>query len=163
MWEGLCCGIKLEDVGRKKSPAHIWILRWGESGEFPKAGGFFEKAGTIQDARKHKTGGGVGGGRLTRVWRVSCQLTWRKLSVQPDKTCVSINFQPKHPGKTTQALHIQAWIRARQKCYSNWGCASTDGVKEMKLISQRRGAGRDLRRAGRRRGEGLDLCDLCQR
>lgn len=102
--------------GRKKSPAHIRIWR-GESREFPKAGGFFKKkkkAGTLQDAGEHKAGGGVGGGRHTRVWWVSCQLTWRKLRVQPEKMCVRFNFQPKYPKRTTHTLHIQAWIQDRK-------------------------------------------------
>lgn len=151
MWERLCCRITLEDVKqRNKYPVHIWILQ-GESREFPKAGGFLKKkAGNLQDAGEHKAGGG--GGRHTRVWWVSCQLTRQKLSVQPEKMCVSFNFQPKYPKKTTDTLHIQAWIQDRNFRAAG-GCASTDGVKEMKSISRRRGwmkrgAGRELRRAG---------------
>lgn len=105
--------------GRKKSPLHIWILQ-GESREFPKAGGFFKKkkAGNLQDAGEHKAGGG--GGSHTRVWWVSCQLTRQKLSVQPEKMCVSFNFQPKYP-KKDNTHSAYSGLDSRQKFYSSWG------------------------------------------
>lgn len=116
--------------------------------------GLIWKSETLWDARKHKTGGGVGGGRHTRVWQVRCLLMQRKLKCSTTKAVFQFQFPPKHPRKLTHTLHIQGlilfcflshWWKFYSKEFhvNRWN--ERESISEHRRWMRKRAAGREIK------------------
>lgn len=135
--------------------------------------GLIWKRGTLWDACKHNAGGGVGGGRHTRVWRVSCQLTQRKLKCSTTKTSVSVSIftQASRKDNTHSAysgLDSFLFFRRTDGNFTARSFTSTRRNGREENRSRSTGGGWEKGVRGERLGEqggrrdGPDLCNLCQ-